>query len=263
MSVADAHGWTGAPAKNAATACSAQPLKSLPSTEWPVNGTTCDLRVRDQRGDAAGVRGRRSQVLRAGEDQRGHVGQRARRRGRRRGVRPGGADRARGCCRARWSRRTGRSRGAGWARRKASASASRVVGERRRAATGTGVSSQVVVTNSASSIPSEPSVRGRLRDARDQPLREQVQAQQRVGVVVERRAHGRRAAAPAAPGSGRRPAGCSSRPTSFSGDRVPPARAVVGRPAESVSAQARGQAREVADRVGGDAGAGVRSSRAR
>ena len=35
-----AQGLTGAAAKNADTAAAAQPLKSLPSTEWPVNGTS-------------------------------------------------------------------------------------------------------------------------------------------------------------------------------------------------------------------------------
>ena len=65
----EAQGWIGCtpapPPKNACTASSAQPLKSLPSTEWPVKGTTEQLRVRDLRGDAARVRGRRAQVLRA------------------------------------------------------------------------------------------------------------------------------------------------------------------------------------------------------
>ncbi len=44
MSGLGVHGRTGCPPtpppKNAVTAWAAQPLKSLPITEWPVNGTT-------------------------------------------------------------------------------------------------------------------------------------------------------------------------------------------------------------------------------
>ncbi len=151
-SLAAGHGCTGLPAKKALTAFEAQPLRSLPSTEWPVKGTTIELRVGDQRGDAPRVRGRRAQVLCAGEDQRRHVRQR---------LLAGGGGEASGQpaqssnearCRAPWSCRTGRSRrrAARAGRRALRQSAS---GLRRCAATGTAPPRTWSSKNSASSIP--------------------------------------------------------------------------------------------------------------
>src|SRR2546429_9291433 len=62
VSVVDLHGATSPVVKNADTAAMAQPLKSLPSTEWPVKGTSssCAPRICDATCAATEVGVRRS-----------------------------------------------------------------------------------------------------------------------------------------------------------------------------------------------------------
>ena len=149
---------TGVPAKNAPTAASAQPLKSLPSTECPVIRDDQQLRVGDRAprlpcAPEVGVR-------RSWAPERISVGtfgsapaawRRRRRQARTR-------RRARGCSSARCSCRRGRSRELGSPCSEARASERRVAAEAGRCH-GNGVSSQEVVTNSALFSSSRPSVR--------------------------------------------------------------------------------------------------------
>jgi hypothetical protein len=117
---------------------------------------------------------------------------------------------------------------------------------------GNSVSSQEVAMNSA--LFSSSFWLG--RHARDEALGDQVQAQQRVGVALQRRVHGGREQRP-------------QRRVQIAGlqdvehvelahrHRVAPAGAVVGRPAEPVRAQALQQLGEVADRARRDPRAGA------
>ena len=151
----EAQGATVCPEKKLADGVrSAHSLRSLPSTEWPVKGTTSTSGVRDRGRHLARVGGRRAQVLGARQDQRGHVRQRAFGGRRGRGVGPrrsrlparlervggGGVEGVEVAAGLGLAGRRG-LRPAGWPRR-------------RCATTGTGVSSQVVVANSASSTSS-------------------------------------------------------------------------------------------------------------
>ncbi len=187
------HGCTGPPAKNAADGVLGAAAEV--AAEHRVAGERDDqqLRVGDLRGDAAGRP--TSGVLRSCAPERISVGTSGsgpgggRRRG---GVRPRGAVGDQAVAERGASRRTGRSR-ARLRAQGASASASRVRGGAVRCQ-GNGVSSQVVVDEQRFvDLPREPSSLGGFRGhGRDQALREQMQAQQRVGVVAQRRVHRRR-----------------------------------------------------------------------
>ena len=162
------------------------------AAEHRVAGERHDLAAARRGSAAATLRARwRSGVRRswlAGEDQRRHVGQRrsaraaaARRPARRR-------SRDRGCRRARCVGVERVEVDAGWALQERERFGQAGRGGRGRAATGTALSSQVVVANSASST---SSLLRRWRCRRQlgiRPSESSVQPQQRVGVAVQRRA---------------------------------------------------------------------------
>ena len=210
---------TAAPArlpKNACTARSAQPLKSLPSTEWPVNGTTSSCASGIRAATCASVRRRRAQILRAGEDQRRHVRQRGRRGRRRGGVGPARAVGHQAVAErgARVERvEVARSAGARAGRRALPRAASPAGA---RAARGTASPRRWWSTNSASSIVLGLSSTRAADAARwgSAPLTAGAGAAADRGRGAAPTAR-RRAAARAAPGSGRRPRGCrAGRPRS-------------------------------------------------
>ena len=187
------HGWIGfpptPPAKNAVTACAAQPLKSLPITEWPVYGTTSSCASGISAATRRALEVGRPQVLRAGEDQRRHVRQRARSTARGRRVGPAGAGWDEAAVAARCSRRTGRSpRSAGRAGRRGlrasacSPGAGALPGKRRLLAGRCHEQRFVDLLGAFFD-------RVAARHVGDQPLGEQLQAQQRIGVIAQRRVH--------------------------------------------------------------------------
>ena len=100
--------------------------------------------------------------------------------------------------------------------------------------------------NSVSSIDSELSTGPAVRHVRDQPLREQVQAQQRVGIVAQRRDDRRRQQR-----AQRRVQVARLQDPQQAGLAQPHGvaitRAVVDRAAEGVLAQLCGQAREIGE----------------
>ncbi len=216
------------------------------------------LRARDLRRDEPGVGCRRTQVLRAGEDQRRDVWKRPRGGRRRRGVRPARAV----------------SQQAGLERRRC------VEGSEARGRLGVQRRERFLEPHGrrGAALPREQRLlaAGRdeqgfvdrlgafharffvapARDGRDEPLREQMQAQQRVGVAVQGRLHrgGQQRAQ-----RGVEVAGLEDREQAGLGQRggVPMPGSVIHRAAERALAQAGRQARHVARRVGRDPRAGA------
>ena len=239
------------------TARSAQPLKSLPSDRVAGERDDHQLRVRDQRGDAARVGGRRAQVLRAGEDQGRHV----------RAAAPaaGGGGEASGQ-RGAVGDEAVAQRGARVERVEVPARLARAGARALRRAVlaasaercqGNGVSSQVVSTNSASSIASELSSTARLPGTFGISPSES-RSRRSSGSGSWRSAECTAAGSSARSAGFRSPASrMSSRSDLVQRRRVALARAVVDRAAERVLAQLRGQARDVGERIGRDAGAGA------
>ena len=243
-------------AKNALTARSAQPLKSLPRTEWPVNGTTTScapgISAATRRALAVGV------LISCAPD-RISVGTFGRRRGggRRRGTRPARRrSRGPGCCRARcFVERVERRARLGAQEGAASA-------EPRRGRC------RALPRERAS--PRRSSSRTALRRSRRSFLRP-AGLTGTVGMSPSesrcRRSSGSgslRSADCTAAGSSARSAGfrspasrMSSRPTLVERAEWRRARAVVDGASERVLAQLRRQPREIGDGVRGDPAAGV------
>ena len=246
MSVCRLHGCTAPPAKNAPTAaCAAAEV----AAEHRVAGVGDDqqLRVGDLRGDALGAGGGRPQVLGAGEDQRGHVRQR-----------PGeGGAEASGQFshdrdRPRLQRR-GRVEGVEVRAGNGAQGAEGffIAGRRRCRAAARGTASprrtwRRTARCSSSSLAARSGFRVGLDFGHigDEPFGEQVEAQQRVGVVAQRRPHGRRQQRPqrgveVARLQDQQQVELSER------HRVAVAAAVIGGASELVLAQLGGQSRQV------------------